>query len=206
MTPLGKSLVFYLKYWAEMERLVPAGDSGELGAIKDLPEPDRVLPMVRAIGEAADRAAVEFLDACADAMVKPLRTLGDCRRLGGPVRKNWETKAEVALPSRKGRLRVGLLIQGDTRVLVPWVRSRGGRRVADKVRQLLRPGITGGVVELPQKARVALEGILLIPEKHEGFDVDREPIVRRVGELFAELTREKLEAILALQAPAEEPS
>jgi hypothetical protein len=66
MTPLGKPLVFYLKYRAEMDRLDcdPTYYEGEETDLTGLDDAKHVREMVRTVGAAADEQAVDFLELC----------------------------------------------------------------------------------------------------------------------------------------------
>ena len=67
MAMLGRCLTFYLKYWAEMERLyADPKPSNEKPDLQELQDAERVLNMVRVVGDTACREAADFLEACAE--------------------------------------------------------------------------------------------------------------------------------------------
>ena len=61
MAILGKCLLFYLKYPAEMERLYEP----EEPKVEGLPDPDKLLQKIRRVGATASREAADFLELCA---------------------------------------------------------------------------------------------------------------------------------------------
>jgi hypothetical protein len=80
---LGKCLLFYLKYPAEMERLYEA----EKPNVKGLPNPDQILKKIKLVGDAASREAADLLsvqsgtsNACAGIWNRPgISLFGFCR-------------------------------------------------------------------------------------------------------------------------------
>ena len=62
MAKLGKCLVFYLKYQAEMDRLYwRPRETREEPSIEGLKDKDNVLSMIKRVGDAACREAADFV-------------------------------------------------------------------------------------------------------------------------------------------------
>src|SRR5215471_5541388 len=93
MTPLGKSLVFYLKYWTEMQRLYE-GDGGEL---EGLPEPQQTREMAQEIGDKACRQGADLLEACAGQLEQHFKSIGKCLRITSRkiVERNWTLRFSI---------------------------------------------------------------------------------------------------------------
>src|SRR5579871_1931134 len=64
MTPLGKPLVFYLKYMAEMNRLYFSDDYGGEPDLTSLGNPEQIREMARTVGAAACEQVADFLELC----------------------------------------------------------------------------------------------------------------------------------------------
>ncbi len=64
MTPLGKALVFYLKYMAEMDRLYADLAEGEERDLTGLEDAEQLLERARSVGDAASNEVVDFLGLC----------------------------------------------------------------------------------------------------------------------------------------------
>jgi hypothetical protein len=77
MTPLGKPLVFYLKYLAEMNRLY---DDPEYHGIEpdltELQDAEQVRGMARTVGSAAYEQAADFVERCGESIEKHFTDLG----------------------------------------------------------------------------------------------------------------------------------
>lgn len=89
MTHLGKALVFYLKYMAEMNRLyghVDEGDEPDLSGVRDK---ERVREMIAVVGAAAFEQALVFLEECGRAIE------GHFLRMKATTLSNRRRKASV---------------------------------------------------------------------------------------------------------------
>lgn len=100
MTPLGKPMVFHLKYMTEIGLLWddPEGEGEEVD-LTGLDDPDNVRKMARTVGAAADEQAADFLDLCAKLIEDHFSGLGiatlDKKRKRSYVLRNWEWGTRV---------------------------------------------------------------------------------------------------------------
>lgn len=162
MSDIGKSLVFYLKYFHEMQQAYE-GDRRPPGVDST---------KVEAVGNAAGVEAENLLKACtADWFVRLQKSKVAILKHSKPatVRRNWAIEIDVRPRGQKSsaplRHQVGLYLERDQ--LIPWVWSRGGVAIEEKISDLLPPrtisfgskkyGWTGGTlaispVEIPWDA------------------------------------------------------
>src|SRR5262249_6504172 len=93
MAKLGKCLVFYLKYQAEMYRLYwqprETGDKPSVGGLKDK---EQVLSMVKKVGDAALREAGAFLGLCAERIETHLQSICATQRIRRNVEEYWSVE------------------------------------------------------------------------------------------------------------------
>src|SRR5216683_6925355 len=76
MTPLGKPLVFYLKYMAEMQGLYePEYEGGKLD-LTGLEDANHFREMARTVGAAASEQAADFLELCGKGIEEHFNGLG----------------------------------------------------------------------------------------------------------------------------------
>lgn len=79
MTQLGKPLVFYLKYYAEMQRLYEPEYEGGDPDLTDLDDAEQVRGKVLAVGAAASEQAADFLELCGKGIGDHIAALGLAR-------------------------------------------------------------------------------------------------------------------------------
>jgi hypothetical protein len=201
MTALGKCLVFHLKYQPEMKRLY--WEEGKLEP-DGLPDPERVLAIVRDVGDQACEDAADFLEACAERVQGHFSGFCDFRRntRRSKVLVSWGIAASVRLADRPDRVfQVGVMLNDDIGAVVPWLWCKGGKRAEGLVAQILASACVSrsgeGLVQA--SGTLALSRIPILPEGHQGFDLDRDPLVQQVESVFRMLSRSKVDAILALE-------
>ena len=86
MENIGKCLQFYLKYPAEMERLLTEGLEKE-----GLRDPDAVLKKINAVSAKANQEAAEFLEKCAQGIEGHFEKIGyPVQRSRNNLEKDWE--------------------------------------------------------------------------------------------------------------------
>ena len=96
MTNLGKCLLFYLKYPAEMERLYGVDERTWRGC----PTPDRVLNQIWRVGDLACREGADLLEACVPGIEAHFRTISTIER----VRSIWKTTGNSSSEFRQSGL------------------------------------------------------------------------------------------------------
>lgn len=138
MTNLGKCMLFYLKYAAEMERLYEA----EERKVKGLPNPDQILKQIALVGDTANREVAAFLETCARGIEEHFHAIGDVQQMRNNLENTWELKFKVAPKKATGRqFQIGVQIDSNRAAVIPWVWCPGGRRAEDEVVRILGRGI-----------------------------------------------------------------
>src|SRR5262245_22106096 len=90
MASLGKCLVFYFKYGAEMDRLYwQPRETAKEPSVDGVPDKERVLSMIERVGNAACREAGAFLEACAERIEPHLHTVAAARRIRRNLEQTW---------------------------------------------------------------------------------------------------------------------
>jgi len=199
MTPLGKPLVFYLKYMAEMEGLYVEGS--EEPDLTGLDEVEHVRELACAVGDAACEKMADFLELCGKGIEEHFNGLGIATLTNKGKRaylvRNWKWEGKVRLSSAPGGwfdCGVSHPVEGN---VIPWVWRRGGRSWAELVMKTLgdraysRGG--SGVMRNWETGSVALACIQVLDKNLQGFDVDRDPLVAKVVGAFTALRADDVE-------------
>ena len=95
MTPLGKPLVFHLKYMAEMSLLWDDPEEEKKPDLTGLDDAENVRKMVRGVEAAADELVADFLAICALKRSKITSSVWGLPRL--PKRGNGITSSELGM-------------------------------------------------------------------------------------------------------------
>lgn len=135
MSDIGKSLVFYLKYFPEMQQAYEEG--------RKLPGVDAA--KVEAVANTAGVEAENLLKACTaewfDRLEKSKVAIFKHSK-PATVRRKWAIEIDVRPRGQKSsaplRRQIGLYLERDK--LVPWVWSRGGVAIEEKIRGMIPPG------------------------------------------------------------------
>jgi hypothetical protein len=204
MTPLGKSLVFYLKYAAEMDALFsePEAHKEDL-TVRDLEDADRVREMARAVSAVACEEAADFLELCANQIADSFGSLkigaSKGRSKRATIRRSWGVKAYFErVPSIPGGwFEYGVVIWWKQNIIVPWLWRQGGRAWEELVMQQLGPRAhsRSGEGLVFTSGAVALGRIPILPNDLSGFDVNRDPLVEKVVAAFKVIQTEDVKAI-----------
>jgi hypothetical protein len=218
MTPLGKPLVFYLKYMAEMNRFY--GDPEYYGGEPDLAGvdgADQVREMARTVGAAASEQVADFLELCGKGIEDHFVGMGIATLEKKAKRSRlvdyWEWSAKYHVSSVPGGwFYCGLLVSAPPDVhislekdvcgvVVPWLWSKGGRKGADAVWKILGgwPHSRSGVL-VGDRSTVALACIQIKAQPPDNFDVDRDPLIAEVQTTFARVGAEQTKAIASFVA------
>ena len=218
MTPLGKPLVFYLKYMAEMDRLYgnPEYD-GEEPDLTGLDKTEQVREMARTVGAAAFEQAADFLELCGKGIENYFTGLGIAtltkKRKRAYVVRDWWWGAGVQVPSVPGGFSCGVSLTAPSEIrisidndvcgiVVPWLWSNGGRKGEDAICKILGgwhhsragEGLVGDT------GSVALACIPIKAQPAESFDVDRELLIGAVMKTIARIGAEQTTAIASFAA------
>jgi hypothetical protein len=185
MAKLGKCLVFYLKYPAEMDRLYwQPRETGKPAVTDGLKEKDNVMAMVKKVGDAACREAATFLGPCADRIQAHLDSIGIARRVRRNLEEWWSVYWRVSPKKRPDRsFNVGFDLYDDPPEIVPWMWSKG-RGAADEILRILGRGraarsfsdLAGWGAGAFVLARIKVP----VPDRPHEFDVEQEPLLDQV--------------------------
>jgi hypothetical protein len=223
MTPLGKPLVFYLRYMAEMNRLYGNLKEGEIPDLTGLDDSEQVRKMVRTVGAAACEQVADFLELCGKVIENHFTGQGIVslanRRKRASVINYWSSEARFRVSSGSGgefsrgvwitappEVRISLAkdVYG---VVVPWLWSKGGRKGADAIWKTLggwadsRAG--DGLVE--ETGTVALARIPIKAQPPESFNVDGAELIAAVMKTITRIGADETKAIASLVAGLNEP-
>src|SRR4051794_16511319 len=91
MASLGKCMLFYLKHYTEMERLYEPDEPD----VDGLPDPDRTLEKVWAVGDAACREMAEFFGAFIPGVEAHFRQISNIERVRNNLENMWELRFRV---------------------------------------------------------------------------------------------------------------
>jgi hypothetical protein len=199
MTPLGKSIVFYLKYRTEMQRL----NEGESGDLEGLSEPEKTREMAQAVGEKANRQAADLLEACAVELQQHFSSIGKCLSITSRkmIERKWSLTYSVWPKGRmkpvKPKLAAGIdILRLDKPEIIPWLWCTGGDKAEQHVEYILKERAKVRSKELSGRIGWAgLGRIQIFPSELVGFEVDREPIVEQVRQAFLSITPADLDAL-----------
>ena len=224
MTPLGESLVFYLKHMAEMNRLYIDLDEGEERDLTRLEDSEHVLQMARTVGDEAYKQVTDFLELCGKKIKNHFTGLGiakvDNITNRTTVVNNWHWRGRVKVPSACDGLFYGgvqitappevrISLEKDVfGIVVPWLEARGGQKSKDKVRSILGGWpFSRATADLSQRLA---KGVLDLPyvrvkaQPADSFDVDRDQLVAEVTKIFTRIGAEQTKAIASLVAGVKE--
>ena len=194
---LGKSLVFYFKYWTEMQRLCES----EGGELEGLPEPEKTREMAQEIGGKASRQAADLLEACTPGLEEHFKSIGKCLRITSRkiVERKWSLSCSIWLKNKpvKPKMMAGVtLLRLERPEVIPWIWRLGGDEAEPKLEHILGQRIKVRSQEVSWSAgHVGLSRIPVLSEGHDGFDVDREPLVEQVQQAFRVFTHQDLDAL-----------
>jgi hypothetical protein len=201
MATLGKCLLFWLKYPAEMERLYEAEEPD----VNGLPNADRVLEKVIRVGDAARREAAALLESCAPRIDDHLRTISTAQRGRNSLENTWDLRFWVAprtAPAR--RFQVGVYLHSHRAALIPWVWCQGGRRAEDGVVRILGRGVKAAALEFFSPGGVGLAEIKIPLLGQLDEPVACEPLVAGVQQAVEALTEQHVMEIAAVAGGREE--
>jgi hypothetical protein len=223
VTQLGKPLVFYLKYWAEMQGLYVPEDEGGQPDLTGLDDAEHVQEMVRTVGAVACEQAADFLQLCGKGIEAHFSGLGMMTiahtRKRPYIVRNWCWEAKLTVSSvAGGPFWCGVFVSAppDIRialekdvygVVAPYIWSRGGRKGVDAVWNILGSWAhsRGGEGITDDRGTVILDCVPIRAQPPETFDVDREPLVAEVVKSVARIGAKQAKAMASFVASLREP-
>jgi len=223
MTPLGEPVVFYLKYMAEMNRLCfPDESAGELD-LTGLENAQKVKEMARIVGDLACERVADFLELCARTIEEHFKGLRiatlERKKTRAYMKKYWEWGARVNVASVPGgSFWCGVsvsappdihipLAKDACGVVIPWLWSKGARRGADTVWEILdgKADSRAGEGLVQESGSVALARIPVKAQPPDSFEADRDPLVTEVMKTIARIGAKQTKAIAKFVAGLKEP-
>ena len=144
MTEIGRSLVFYLHYYPEMQRLYE--ERGTFPDIEQRGDRDLIEKKVEAVGRAASAEAANLLAKCI-AVTQSRLEAANVVKLKLPRRRtieeNWGIEISVWPINQRnlGKVERQIGIHLHREGLIPWVWSRGGLAVEEGIRSLFAEGV-----------------------------------------------------------------
>jgi hypothetical protein len=199
MANLGKCMLFYLKYAAEMERLYPPPEDPDDPKVEGLPDLDLVLEKIKLVGDKANREVAEFLEICIPGIDEHFRAISAIQRIRNNLEKMWDLSFKVApRDATDRRFEIGVYIDRNRAALIPWVWCRGGRRAEDEVVRILGRGIKSTKFPDWDPGSVGLTEIVIpIPERLEE-PVECDALVAQVQQAFESFTARDVEAMAGI--------
>jgi hypothetical protein len=222
MTPLGKPLVFYLKYMAEMNHLYCDLEEGEERDLTGLDDAEQVLKMARSLGDASCEQVADFLARCAkgieDYLIRLEIATLSCKSRRSTVMNYWLWRAEVNISSVPGGSfwcgvfvsappEVRISMENDAcGIVVPYLWSKDGIKGEDAVLHILGdlPNSRAGEWFFNGRGTVALACIPIKPQPPESFDVDGDELIAQVMKTITRIGAEEMKAIANFVADLKE--
>jgi len=195
MSEIGKSLVFYLKYFPEMQKAFE--EERKLSGV----DPAKV----KAVGRAAGIEAFSLLTACTADWLNRLETSGVASFRGSrqkTVERNWGLEIDVRPPKQKAsaplRHQIGVLLDRDG--LFPWVWSRGGVAIEERICALLPQGIKcfGSKAYGWSGGSVVINQIKIPWESANDFRLDADTIINQAKLALELISPEFIERFIKL--------
>lgn len=214
MTPLGKPLVFYLKYMAEMNRLYQDLEEGEERDLTGLDDAERIVEMANMVGDAASNEMADFLESCGNGIEAHFASLENVT-VGRKTRRakvltNWFWRTDVRVPSvgdgwfccgvsLTAPPEIRLALQKDEcGIVMVWLGSKGGRKGASEVWNILGGSAHSLGDDLGEdKGLVVLACIPVKPQPPDSFHVDRDALISAVNETVARINVVQTKAIVS---------
>lgn len=218
MTPLGKPLVFYLKYMAEMNHLCSPEYYGGEPDLNALENPEQIREMARIVGDVACEQVADFLELCGRKIEEHFNGLGiaklEKKKSRAYMLGYWEWGARVYVSSLpRDWFWCGVDVSAPPEIQVsmdndacgvvwPIIWSKGGRKGADAVWDILGgwPHSRSGEGLVKEKGSVALACIPIKAQPPDSFDVDRDQLIAAVMKTIARIGAEETEAIVKFVA------
>lgn len=203
MAEVGKSLVFYLKYYPEMTQLFEK--QGTLPGIEQVADPD-FKKKVQAAGNAACDEAARLVEQCTSDLLNRLRSTNLVKlklQKRSTIEANWGVEIDVWPAGEKEPDRVtrqlGLHLHREG--LIPWVWSRGGLACEEKIVNCFMAGVQCYYSRTqPEWASgsVALKTIPVPWDKAaDDFTLEADDIIKQAQSVLANITPSFIKKFIA---------
>lgn len=200
MATLGKCLIFYLKYPVEMKRLYEQEEEPE-----GIEEMEKTLEMVRAVGDASGRQAADFLTECGECIQEHFGTIARCQIVSkrSSLEKRWSVSCGVWLKGKfkpklnKWRVMAGVdIIRKEGGLVAPWLWLQGKSGGEEQLVNVLKERVKARSEDMGWDAgTVGLAKIPLIAAGQAGFDVEKDPLIKQVRDVFRAVTPMDLQVL-----------
>lgn len=201
MANLGKSLIFHLKYQPEMTRYYRNEEKPD--GLESLEE---TLAMVRTVGDASKQQAANFLEECEAEMRKHFEMIAKYHRITnrGILEKKWSLSSGVwqkpKFRPKPGtwKLKVGVdLVDSAGGEIVPWIWAPGRAAAEEQLCFFLKDRVKARSQDFKwDPGTVGLARIPILAEGIDGFDLNKEPLIRQVAEAFETISLLDLRVLL----------
>jgi len=201
MPEIGKSLVFYLTYFSEMQKLYE--EKGSLPGFDKTEDADAHFKKIEIVGKQAGVEAVELLLSCISDLRRRLEESGvavikPCRR--ETMERKWQVIYDL-LPARGKKPdgqthQIGLYLDPDG--VIPWIWSRGGRAAEDRIQKLL-PGVQclGSKQMGWSSGSIALKSTPIAWKSAVDFSIEAEPIVAETTNVLKAISPKFVERFIS---------
>jgi hypothetical protein len=203
MAEIGKSLVFYLRYFAEMQRLYEE-ERGAIPGVNPADDPE-MRKKIDDIGHAAGIEVRRLLESCISDLRNRLKSENIVKLVSArdaTIEKNWEIRFDVQSSKSKKKARMTWIgITVDDKGLTPWVWCRGGLAVEEKIRGCFADGVKSyGSKMYPDwgSGSVGLETIPIPWESAKDFTVEGEGIIKRTQQVCGAIDRDFFKKLISL--------
>lgn len=196
MSEIGKSLVFYLKYFPEMQQAFEEGQR--------FPDVDQA--KVEVVGHAAGVEAHNLLTACTADWFDRLessRVANFKRSKQGTVQRNWGIEIDVRPRGQKTsaplKRQIGILLDRDNG-LIPWIWSRGGIAIEEKISSRLPAGVKffGSKKYGWMGGSIAISPIEIPWDTAIDFSLNADGIIKKTKDALEAVSPEFIEGLLKL--------
>ena len=201
MAEIGKSLVFYLKYFAEMQRLYE--ERGTVLGINPRENPE-LRKKIEDVGHAAGVEVRRLLELCISDLRDRLLAANVVELIASrdaTVEKNWESRFDVQPRKPKKEFKMTWIgITVDDNGLTPWVWCRGGVAVEEKIKSCFAVGVKSyGSKRYPEwgSGSVGLETIPVPWESAKDFTVEGDGIIKRTQQVCEAIDPEFINKLIA---------
>ncbi len=205
MAAIGKSLMFYLKYYSEMTQLYEEEKS--LPEVEHHADLELIKKKVNAVGDAACIEAATLLEACVSDLQARLATI-ESLKLKSPktstVQKSWQLKLDLRTPSKdeEGKYVRQIGIYLDNGGLFPWVWCRGGLEAEEKIISCFPQGVECSSSRKMGWGGGGTVGLATVPvpwESAKDFNLEADDIIKRARKVFEDaITRKFLDKYMTL--------
>jgi len=192
MQNIGTALVFFLKYYDEMERLYD--EEKTLPVVETRLDKEAIYKKIQTVGTQAGSDAADLITTCMAELQEQLQAINGIElrtNQRGTIERDRGIEISVFADKKKSngvRRQLGLLLDRDE--LVPWVWSRGGREAEGPILRLLGAAASPSCERDFTAGAVTLRATSIDWRTATGFQLDARPVIEEVQKTLRILTPE----------------